>query len=60
LALILLFNGVDEESMRIAIRATARTSCILFVSAFLASSLRKIWSNKLSIWLQKNHCIESF
>jgi hypothetical protein len=54
LALILLFNGVDEESMRIAIRATARTSCILFVSAFLASSLRKIWSNQLSIWLQKN------
>jgi hypothetical protein len=54
LSLILLFNGIQEESMRIAIRATARTSCILFVSAFIASSLRKIWSSKLSTWLLKN------
>ncbi len=54
LASILLIHGVDEQSMRIAIRATARTSCILFVSAFIASSVRKIWSNQLSTWLLKN------
>jgi methionine sulfoxide reductase heme-binding subunit len=40
--------------MRIAIKATARTSCILFVSAFIASSVRKIWSSQLSTWLLKN------
>lgn len=54
LASILLIHGIDEQSMRIAIRATARTSCILFVSAFIASSVRKIWSNQLSTWLLKN------
>jgi hypothetical protein len=54
LALIFFFNGIDEQSMRIAIRATARTSCILFVSAFIASSVRKVWSSQLSTWLLKN------
>jgi methionine sulfoxide reductase heme-binding subunit len=54
LAIIFLFNGIDEESMRMAIRATARTSCFLFAIAFIASSVRKLWSNQLSIWLLKN------
>jgi methionine sulfoxide reductase heme-binding subunit len=54
LAIIFIFNGINEEAMRIAIRATARTSCILFASAFIASSVRKFWSNQISTWLQKN------
>lgn len=54
LSIILLVNGINEESMRIAIRATARTSCILFAIAFIASSVRKLWSNQLSTWLLKN------
>ena len=29
--LILIFHGINEPSMRIAIRLTARTSCILFL-----------------------------
>ncbi len=37
-----------------AIRATARTSTILFLSAFVASSLHKVWSTSLSAWLLKN------
>jgi hypothetical protein len=39
-----------------AIRATARTSCILFLSAFVATSLRRIWSNKFTAWLLQNRC----
>ncbi|MBD2016481.1 hypothetical protein H6F96_21210 [Microcoleus sp. FACHB-53] len=51
---IWLFYGVDEKGMRMAIRATARTSTILFLSAFVASSLRKLWLTPLSAWLLKN------
>lgn len=51
---IALFGGINEPAMRMAIRATGRTSCILFVSAFIASSLRKVWSTPVSAWLLKN------
>lgn len=51
---IWLFHGIDEQGMRMAIRATGRTSCILFLCAFIASSLRKLWSSPLSAWLLKN------
>jgi hypothetical protein len=51
---IWLFHGIDEQGMRMAIRATARTSTILFLSAFVASPLRKLWSTPLSAWLLKN------
>jgi hypothetical protein len=54
LALILITQGINEQSMRIAIRATARTSCILFLLAFIASALRRIWSTKLSQWMRLN------
>jgi hypothetical protein len=53
-AIIWLFHGIDEKGMRMAIRATARTSTILFLSAFVASSLHKLWSTPLSAWLLKN------
>ena len=52
-ALILLFNGINEASFRIAIRFTARSSCILFLLAFCASSLRKFQSTPLTNWLLK-------
>jgi hypothetical protein len=51
---IWLFHGIDEQGMRMAIRATARTSTILFLGAFVASPLRKLWSTPLSAWLLKN------
>jgi DMSO/TMAO reductase YedYZ heme-binding membrane subunit len=51
---IWLFHGTNEQGMRIAIRATARTSTLLFLSAFIASSLRQIWSTPFSTWLLKN------
>jgi sulfoxide reductase heme-binding subunit YedZ len=53
-SLVWLFYGINEQGMRIAIRATARTSCILFLSAFVASSLCRIWSTSLTAWLMKN------
>ncbi|WP_019508556.1 hypothetical protein [Pleurocapsa sp. PCC 7319] len=53
-ALILLFNGINEASFRIAIRFTARSSCILFLLAFCASSLRKFQSTPFTNWLLKN------
>ncbi|HIK03274.1 MAG TPA: hypothetical protein IGS40_00930 [Trichormus sp. M33_DOE_039] len=51
---IFLFQGIDELGMRMAIRATARTSCIFFIAAFVASALHKIWSNPYTAWLLKN------
>jgi methionine sulfoxide reductase heme-binding subunit len=51
---IWLVHGVDELGMRMVIRATARTSCILFLGAFVASALHKIWSNAYTAWLLKN------
>ena len=54
LALILIFHGINEPSMAIVIRLTARTSCILFLLAFCASSLRRFKSNKFTRWLLQN------
>ena len=51
---ILIVQGINEQSMRIAIRLTARTSCLLFVCAFIASPLRYFWSNKITKWLRVN------
>ncbi|MEM6612756.1 MAG: hypothetical protein AAF652_10985 [Cyanobacteria bacterium P01_C01_bin.72] len=55
LVFILLLNGLNEASWRIAIRFTARTSCILFLLAFTASSFRRIKSTSFSNWLITNH-----
>ena len=53
-ALILLFHGINEPSFRIAIRFTARYSCILFLLAFTASSLRRLKPTPLNNWLLTN------
>jgi hypothetical protein len=53
-AVIWLIHGIDEQGMRIAIRATARTSCVLFLCAFVGSALHRIWSTPLTAWLLKN------
>ena len=51
---ILIVHGINELSMRIAIRLTARTSCLLFLCAFVASPLRYFWTNNLTKWLRGN------
>lgn len=53
-AVILLIYGVDEPAMRVVIRSTARTSCILFLIAFVAAALCRLRSNKFTQWLLKN------
>ncbi len=54
LAAILLTHGFNEQALMIGIRATARTSCILFVAALIASRMRRIWQHDFSQWLSKN------
>jgi hypothetical protein len=44
--------GVD--GVRTAIRATARSSLLLFLAAFTASSLHFLWPNDLTKWLRRN------
>ncbi|RUT09089.1 hypothetical protein DSM106972_011420 [Dulcicalothrix desertica PCC 7102] len=51
---IILLQGMNESAMRMMIRATGRTSLLLFLSAFIASSLRKLWFSPISNWLIKN------
>ncbi|MBW4618566.1 MAG: ferric reductase-like transmembrane domain-containing protein [Cyanosarcina radialis HA8281-LM2] len=51
---IWIVNGINEQGMRIAIRTTGRTSCLLFLSAFIASSLHQLRSSSFSVWLLKN------
>lgn len=53
-AFIVLVHGLDEPAMRLAIRLTARTSCLLFICAFVASALRRRRSLPLTAWLLQN------
>ena len=49
--LILAEAGTGEAGMRMWIRATARTSLVLFGAAFTASSLRSLWRTPATGWL---------
>ncbi|MEE9609399.1 MAG: hypothetical protein V3U03_16790 [Myxococcota bacterium] len=53
-AAILTGVGSGEDGLRIAIRATARTSLLLFSAAFTASSLAQLWPSAASRWLLRN------
>jgi methionine sulfoxide reductase heme-binding subunit len=52
--LILLAQGMKEDSFRLLIRLTARSSCILFLLAFIASSWHKLKPSQVSNWLLQN------
>jgi methionine sulfoxide reductase heme-binding subunit len=51
---IWIWYGINEQGMRLTIRATGRTSCLLFLSAFVASSLHRLITIPFSTWLLKN------
>ncbi len=51
---LFIFLGWNEESVRILIRSTARSSLLLFLIAFSASSLRRLWRHPASAWLLRN------
>jgi DMSO/TMAO reductase YedYZ heme-binding membrane subunit len=52
--LVLETNGIDEPGVRALIRATARSSVLLFVLAFVARPLREVWRHDSSGWLLRN------
>ena len=51
---VLVAGGFDEHGMGMAIRATARTSFLLFLAAFTASALARLWPRKGTRWLRQN------
>ena len=53
-AVILLTSGTGEEGWRAVVRATARTSLVLFTAAYVASSLRAFHHGTATKWLLAN------
>jgi sulfoxide reductase heme-binding subunit YedZ len=53
-AVLLGIDGGGEAGIRTMIRATARTSVLLFVAAFTASSALALWPHPLSKWMVRN------
>ncbi len=47
-------HGWDAEGIRLAIRATARTSLVLFVMAFTASALADLLPSEATRWQRRN------
>ncbi len=45
---------MDETLIRTAIRATARTSFVLFLCAFLSGALYRLWPAATTRWLKEN------
>ena len=54
IATLLVRAGTGEDGIRLVIRATARTSVILFTLAFAASAIRRRWPTPTSAWLLAN------
>ena len=50
----LVFFGFGEEGVRVAIRATARTTAAVFVVVFCLSSVRRRWPRPLVRWGMRN------
>lgn len=46
--------GWDTEGFRMVIRATARTSLVLFLAAFAASAAFKLWPGPFTRYLRRN------
>jgi len=53
-AIILAVAGIGMDGTRMLIRATARSSLILFVAAFTASALVRLWSAPATRWTIRN------
>jgi methionine sulfoxide reductase heme-binding subunit len=51
---VVIANGFGETGIRIVIRLTARSSCLLFLFAFLGSTLAALWPNVWTQWLRAN------
>jgi hypothetical protein len=53
-ALVLTVAGTGEEGVRTLIRATARSSALLFLAAFLARPARQLWRASATAFLLRN------
>lgn len=53
-AIVLGLHGTGEDGMRALLRATARTSLVLFLLAYLASTLRALVDRPFTRWLLRN------
>jgi sulfoxide reductase heme-binding subunit YedZ len=53
-AALLALAGTDEPGIRLVIRATARTSVVLFTAAFIAAALHRAWPGPVSRWMLAN------
>jgi hypothetical protein len=51
---IVLAGGASAEAIRRAIRFTARTSFVLFTSAFTASAVHRLWPGAFTRWQRRN------
>lgn len=51
---IVVDHRLDVDGVRMAIRATARTSFVLFVMAFSASALLVLWPGAWTRWQRRN------
>jgi len=54
LAAVFGLHGTGEEGVRAAVRATARSSVVLFLLVFTASSLRRLRPVPATAWLLRN------
>ena len=53
-ALVLAVHGPNQQAMHLILRATARTSLVLFLAAFIAAPLRAVWPSRATRWLIEN------
>jgi sulfoxide reductase heme-binding subunit YedZ len=53
-AVILVSTGASEEGFHLLLRATALTSLILFLSAFVAAPLRQLYPTRAFAWMRRN------
>jgi DMSO/TMAO reductase YedYZ heme-binding membrane subunit len=51
---IVASQGAGEDGLLLVLRATARTSLLLFLGVFLASTVRARWPNRATDWLLDN------
>lgn len=51
---ILALIGTDTDGYRMVIRATARTSLVLFLAAFTATAVHRLWPGDRTAWTLRN------
>lgn len=49
----LAVDGTGEDGVRAVIRVTARTSVVLFMAAFTAGALRRLWPTPATRWVRR-------